>query len=463
MTETSNLASSVGLLGSVFTRHWLAPEAVRIWTDYATIETWFSVEVTLAKAQSELGLIPAAAASRIAMVARAESVDIQKVAVDTAISLHPFVPVLKQLEALCGEPAAGYLHWGATTQNIFDTATAIQLKRSHMQVLAHLDRAVAALAGLAQRHAETPQAGRSHGQHALPITFGFKVAGWLSEIERHRARLHDATTRAFAAVMGGAVGVYAAMDGQGQAVQHRVAELLGLADGGVAVRSSNDRTTEYVLLLGQLGASIERIARDIVFMQRTEIGEVAESFHHGKVGSSTMAHKRNPSAALNLIGMATLLRGRSQSMMETMVRMDEGDAALSNVGDVLVPECAILGISLAAGLGNLIEGLMVFPETMRRNLELSEGLIVTEAVNMALAEKLGRHRAHELLYEAAILAHDQRLSLRTVLEQTPEIAAQGLDLARLLDPQHYTGEAGQVARQTAGAATGSGLDFKAAE
>ncbi len=319
------------------------------------------------------------------------------------------------------------------------------------------------MARLAEEFAATPQAGRSHGQHALPITFGFKVAGWLAEIDRQRTRLRDAEGRAFAAVMGGAVGVYAAMDGRGREVQMRVAEILGLADGGVATRATYDRAAEYVLLLGQLASSIERVARDIVFLQRTEIGEVAEAFHHGKIGSSTMAQKRNPSMALNLIGMATLLRGRCQSVMEIMVRMDEGDAALANVGDVLVPEMAVLAISLAHGFNHLLGGLTVFPEEMQRNLCRADGLIVTEAINMALAGRIGRHRAHELLYETAIEAHDKNLPLRTVLEKHPEIMAQNLDLERLFDPRNYTGEAEAVARQTAQAARPASPRAKAAE
>ncbi len=463
MPEGDFRMDTIGLLGSVFTRHWLAPEALALWTDRATVQAWCEVEIALAKAQAELGLIPPAAAARIAAAARAEAIDMDQVAKDTAISLHPFVPVLKQLEVLCGEPAAGYLHWGATTQNIFDTASALQLKRSHEMLMRYLDPVIETMAHLAEEFAATPQAGRSHGQHALPITFGFKVAGWLAEIDRHRTRLRDAEDRAFAAVMGGAVGVYAAMDGRGREVQMRVADILGLADGGVATRATYDRAAEYVLLLGQLASSIERVARDIVFLQRTEIGEVAEAFHHGKIGSSTMAQKRNPSMALNLIGMATLLRGRCQSVMEIMVRMDEGDAALANAGDVLVPEMAVLAVSLAQGFSHLLGGLTVFPEEMQRNLCRTDGLIVTEAINMALAGRIGRHRAHELLYEAAIEAHDKNLPLRTILEKHPEIIAQNLDLESLFDPRNYTGEAEAVARQTAQATKPNSLRAKAAE
>ncbi len=155
MPEGDFRLDSIGLLGSVFTRHWLTPEALALWTDRATVETWCEVEIALAKAQSELGLIPTAAAGRIAEVARAEAINMQQVAKDTAISLHPFVPVLKQLEALCGEPAAGYLHWGATTQNIFDTASALQLKRSHAILLAYLDPAIETMARLAEEFAAT--------------------------------------------------------------------------------------------------------------------------------------------------------------------------------------------------------------------------------------------------------------------------------------------------------------------
>jgi 3-carboxy-cis,cis-muconate cycloisomerase len=457
MGETGHTA---GLIGSVLTRHWLDPRAVAIWQDRATMQTWLDVEAALAKAQGELGLIPKSSAAIIAAKADVGFVDFDRFLAETAHTLHPFVPLLRQFEEACGEPHAGFIHWGATTQNIFDTASALQMKRTHALVRESLDLALASLADLARRHRATPQAGRTHGQHALPITFGFKVAGWVEELLRHRERLLDVERRAFAVSMGGAVGAFNAMEGKGRRLQKRLADMLGLVDPGIPSRASADRTAEYVSLLALLAATIGRIAQDIVFLQRTEIGEVFESFHHGKVGSSTMAQKRNPSATLNLIGLATLIRSRVNPMLETMQRLDEGDAGLSNVGDAVLPEAAILGASIVKGLAHVAIGLGVDEAAMSRNLGATRGLIVTEAVMMHLGRELGRHRAHEVLYEAAMQAFETGRPLGEVLADLPEVNAVGgrIDLAGLLDPASYLGEAPQAADQAvadAGAALGA--------
>ena len=437
----STLAAGAGLIGSIFTRHWLDKAAVALWTDGAVIQSWIEVEVALAAAQGELGLIPSSAATVIAARCDVARIDIERVVADAATTLHPFVPVLRQLEEMCGPEAGGYLHWGATTQNIFDTGSALQLKKTQRLLLGRIDAAMQALAGLALRHRATLQAGRTHGQHALPITFGFKLAGWLAEIRRQRERIVQSGEQALMAAMGGAVGSYAAMQGKGRAVQARVAELLGLGSIDIAMRSSSDRIADHIGVLALFAATVEKIALEVVFLQRDEIGEASESFHYGKIGSSTMAQKRNPSHALNLVGMARLLRSRAPVATESMVRMGEGDASASNVLDVILPEAAILGVSLATGLGQLVEGLEVDIAAMRRNLDISGGLIMSEAVMIALGERLGRGHAHHLLYDAAVESVSSSRPLAEVLAGHPEIA--DIDVAALLDPSGYLGEAMQ--------------------
>ena len=288
-------------------------------------------------------------------------------------------------------------------------------------------------------HRATPQAGRTHGQHALPITFGFKLAGWLAEIRRHRERLVQSGRQAFVAAMGGAVGSYSAMQGQGRALQARIGELLGLGSIDIPMRSSSDLSADYIGTLSLFAATVEKIGLEVVFLQRDEIGEVSESFHYGKIGSSTMAQKRNPSHALNLVGMARLLRSRAPTATEAMIRMGEGDAAASNVLDVILPEVAILGVSLATGLNQLVSGLDVNTAAMRRNLDISGGLIMSEAVMIALGDRLGRGAAHHLLYDAAIESVTTGQPLAKILGAHPEL--RDMDIAALLDPETYLGEA----------------------
>ena len=386
---------------SFITRHWFAPDAVAIWSDTNTVQAWLDVEAALAQAQGELGVIPAAVVPAIVAACRAELLNFERLSTDIAHVQHPFVPVLKQVERLAGEPAAGYLHWGATTQNIFDTATALQIRRTHLLTLDALDGLEQQLAQLARAHRDTLQAGRTHGQHALPMTFGFKVLAWLDELRRARDRLEQRIDGAFLVNLGGAIGTFAATGDKGPAVAAAVAARLGLQVAELPMRSSYDRPADYLAALALLAQVADKIAHDVVFLQRTEVGEVEEAFHHGKVGSSTMAQKRNPSTALLLISLCRLLTARVPLAAWSMPRMDEGDSSATNVTDVVVPEIAILGASIAATLARLCKGLVVHADRMAANLELTRGQILSEAIMMNLSDQMGRHHAHEILYEAA--------------------------------------------------------------
>ena len=442
---------STGMFDSFVTRHWFNREAGRIWNDTATLQAWLDVEAALARAQAELGISPGDAADTIAAQARAEAFDLDRLSEDIAFAQHPFVPVLRQYEALCGEPAAGYIHWGATTQNIFDTAASLQMVRSHREMAGHLDTAINALCDLAQAHRATVQPGRTHGQHALPMTFGFKLAGWIDELDRDRARLNERLAPSFVASLGGAIGTFAAMGDQGRDVEARMAQHLGLRPAGLPMRSSYDRVCDYVSALGLLAGTTQKIAQDIVFMQRTEIGEVEEAFHMGKVGSSTMAQKRNPSTALMLISLSRMLRARLPLALEGMVRMDEGDSSASNVTDSLLPEIAVFAASIAEGLSNLAQGLVVHPQAMQRNLDLSHGLIASEAAMMRLTGLMGRHEAHHLLYDAAQRTVREQVPFMTAIQAHPKLAGRELpaDFAEALEASAYVGSSADLATETA--------------
>jgi adenylosuccinate lyase/3-carboxy-cis,cis-muconate cycloisomerase len=428
-----------GMFSSFITRHWFSKTVIDIWSDEATLQTWLDVEAALALAQAKLGLIPTESAARIAECCSAASFDYERLSKDIEFAQHPFVPVLKQLEELCGEPAAGFVHWGATTQNIFDTAIALQLKKTHRQLEAALDRSEVLLKALAIKHTRTLQAGRTHGQHALPMTFGFKVAGWHEEIRRSRERVTERADRSFLTFFGGAIGTFAAMGGKGRAVEEEVAQSLGLQAAALPLRSSFDRVADYLSALGVMAGSIQKIAQDIVFMQRTEIGEVEEAFHMGKIGSSTMAQKRNPSAALVLVSLCRMLEGRMPMILAGMVRMDEGDSSSTNISDIVVGEIAILAASIVERAESVLSGLQINAENMRRNLDLTQGLILSEAAMMQMSPRIGRHKAHQLLYEAA-----QRTAMEgTAFSQTLAEALQKAGLSEMaitLAPESYLGE-----------------------
>lgn len=434
---------NVGMFTSFITRHWFSPTAIAIWSDDATLQAWLDVEAALARAQAELQVIPQDAADRIAACCRAEGFDHERLSREIAFAQHPFVPVLKQLEERCGEPAAGFIHWGATTQNIFDTAIALQLKQTHAHLTGVLQRCEDHVGRLAHQHKATLQAGRTHGQHALPMTFGFKAAAWHAELRRGRERLEARADGAFLTYFGGAIGTFAAMGGKGRAVEEAAARLLGLAPARLPMRSSFDRVADYLAGFAVLAGTLQKIAGDIVFMQRTEIGEVEEAFHMGKVGSSTMAQKRNPSAALVLVSLCRLLEARMPLILSSMVRMDEGDSSATNVSDIVVGEMAILAASMAEAAERVLGGLQVNEAAMARNLELTQGLIMSEAAMMQLSPMIGRHKAHHLLYEAA----QETATRGTPFVDTMGNALKCVELADVhleLSPSAYLGEINEI-------------------
>lgn len=437
---------AIGMFESFMTAHWFSGAAKKIWSDRASLQAWLKVEAALARAQAELGMVPASAAAVIAEKAEVRFFDMERLSSDIAFTQHPLVPVLRQFETLCGEPAAGYIHWGATTQNILDTASSLQMGETHRLLVEALDASIDSLSAIAVEHRVTAMVGRTHGQHALPMTFGFKVAGWIEELDRQRCRLNERFGPSFTASMGGAIGTFGATGKAGREVEVLLARQLGLMPGGVQMRSSYDRVADYCLVLGMLAGTAQKIAQDVVFMQRTEVGEVAEAFHMGKVGSSTMAQKRNPSTALLLVSLARMLRGRMNLVLDAMLRLDEGDSSSSNVTDVLLPEIGILSVSVAETLAKLVRGLVVNPHAMKRNLDLTNGLVASETVMMGLTSAMGRHEAHHVLYEAAQRAQSEDVPFLQAILEHPVFQGQSVppELGCWLDPATNVGESASI-------------------
>lgn len=437
---------------SFYNAYWFDTEALSLWDDAATLARWLEVERALARVQADLGIIPAAAAARIAEVAQPGRFDLTQLADGIAHAQHPLVPVLKRIEQLAGDEDGGWLHWGATTQNIFDTAQALQLADTVRLVRRHLDRACERLAQDARHHRATPQAGRTHGQHALPITYGFKLAGWLAELRRHAERLAIAAERGCVVRISGAVGTYAALQGRGREVEEALATALGLSVPNMAGRADFDRQAEILTALAACAAGAERIAADLTFLQRTEIAEVAEDHYPDRVGSSTMAQKRNPSEAQRVIALARLTRGRVPMVLEAMVRQDEGDAASTNVTDVLMPDFCVLAASAIAALARLLEHARPDVARMRANLDMTGGMICAEAVMMQLGRVLGRGEAHHILHEAAATAHLPGRSFAEAVHSHPGLGEhqEAIDLDALLDPTRYLGEVDAMVDRIAG-------------
>ena len=414
-----------------------------VFEEHAMLQRWLDVEVALAAAQAELGLIPGDAAEAIARAARVEQLDLEAVKRDLAVTAHPIVPLVRELERVAGE-GGRWVHWGATTQDIIDTGMILQLRAAHAILRRDVVTLVLELADLAERHRDTVMAGRTHAQQALPITFGFKVATWVAEGVRHVERLDETAPRLFVGQLAGAVGTLAGFGPMGEAVQRAALARLGLGVPPIAWHASRDTITEFVTLQALIGATLARVANEVIQLQRSEIMELEEPFARGKVGSSTMPHKRNPAHAERIVAIGRLLRGLATTALETAVAAHERDMSVGRAEWVLVPETACLSAAALHWSLVVIRGLTVNRARMKENLRCLGGLLLSEAVMLRLGETLGRNAAHDLVYDAAMAAFEGRGTFRELLLADARVGAvlTAEDLDRLLDPAAYVGLAG---------------------
>ena len=421
------------------------PEMREIFSDQSLVQAWLDVEVALARAQAAVGVIPARAADEIARQARAEHIDLEALKQQTEIVGYPILPLVRMLASRCGDGAGEFIHWGATTQDIMDTATVLQLRRAHRILMGDLARLVDAAVHLAARYRDTPMAGRTHGQQALPITFGFKAAVWVAEMARHQDRLKAIMPRLFVGQLAGAAGTLASLGADGLAVQERMMADLGLAVPPIAWHVARDVLAEFTALLALICGTVAKIGQEIALLQTTEVEEVEEAYVDGKGGSSTMPQKRNPITCEALIAIGTIA-GQDAALMFAAMRPDHERATGPwHVEWEVIPEVCILAGGALHHATTLLRDLIVRPDRMAENLQLTEGLIVSEAVMMALAPVVGRLRAHEIVYRAAMRAVESGRGLEGILQQDAEVTAH-LSPERLraaLNPLAYTGLSAQ--------------------
>ena len=426
-------------------------------------QAWLDVEAALAEAQAELGIVPPAAAAAIARAARLERLDRARIAEATRRTSHTLVPLVWELARVAGPEAGRWVHWGATTQNIIQTGDLLVLRRAHRTILLLIADSLTAMAGLAERSADMALPGRTHGQHAVPATFGFKVAVWVDELIRHAERLRAAEPRVFAAMLGGAAGTFASLGAQGPAVQARLAARLGMAPMAVPARSIGDHLAEHVCLLALLGATCGKIGREIYTLMKTEFGEAEEPVPPGTVGSSTMPQKRNPFLCQDVIAAAATLRTVVPLALEAMQTEHEADRATSlMMREATERACVAAGDALAR-LAAIVEGLRLDPERMRRNLDLSGGLILAEALMLKLGEAIGRQAAHDVIYESAQAAFTEGRPFADLLAADPRVTAHLAPeaIAGMLDPLSYTGLCAAMAREGAARAREAAGEIRA--
>jgi 3-carboxy-cis,cis-muconate cycloisomerase len=430
---------------SVFLKDLYGTDAMRaVFEDQALLQKWLDAEVALAQAEAELGVIPQAAADEITRKGRAELIDIAWMKREIDHTLHPIVPLIRAFKAVCEGEAGEFIHWGATTQDIMDTALVLQLKEAvaiFEQRIADLDMALVALA---RAHRDTLMPGRTHGQHALPITFGYKVAIWLEELRRHAARLRECKPRVLVGQFGGAAGTLAGAGGRAIEIRAGMMARLGLAAPVVTWHVAHDGFAEFASVAAMLAGTCGKVAHEVIALQKSEVMEVEEPWNEGKVGSSTMPHKRNPMICEAIVALARLSFNHARAAYDGLIQEHERDWVVNHMEWAYLPELCVMTDGALAQTLRVLRGLRVYPERMRRNVDALNGLMLSEAVMFALGERIGRVTAHDVVYEAAMSAFEEHRAFAELLMADARVSSHltRAEIDTLLDPARYTGQCG---------------------
>ena len=412
-------------------------------SERAFLQRMLDVEAALARAQARLGIVPAEAAAAITQAAQVDRLDFQALGDATRNTGYPVVGLVKQLTALAGHDAGRWTHWGATTQDIMDTAVVLQMRQGFALLRGDLLATNGALAAMAKRHRGTIMAGRTHLQHALPVTFGYKVAVWLSPLLTMVERLDQLRPRVERLQFGGAAGTLASLGDQGIAVQRELARELGLACPEIPWHVARDGFAEAVAFNGLLCGALSKIATDVMLMMQTELGEVNEPHVFGRGGSSTMPQKRNPIACEYIVAQSRGVHALVPQMMAAMAQDLERGTGPWQAEALAIGQAFNLTHGALTQAKFLAEGLVVDPARMQRNLAATGGLIAGEQVMMGLAPILGRGEAHHIVNRACDAAIAQGVPLATALLADPEIAArvEPAKIAAMCNPENYLGSA----------------------
>lgn len=431
-----------GAIDSLIFRDIFASAALReVWSDESRTQKYLDWEAALARAQASLGIIPLEAAAEITRVCKVGNIDFARYARDTLTIGYPVLGIVHQIADLCEGEAGNHCHWGATTQDVTDSATILQIRASFDIIGRDLDRAIAATARLAREHRSTPMAGRSNLQQAVPMTFGFKMARLLATLCRHRQRLAEIRPRIEVFEFGGAVGTLASLGDRGLDVQVALARELGLAQPDIAWHTERDRVAEAGCFLGLLTGTLAKFATDLKLMMQTEVGEASEPFVANRGSSSTMPQKRNPISCCYIHACAASVRQGVAALLDAMVEDHERATGPWEIEWIALPDVFTLAGGALSQACFVLEGLEVHPERMLTNLNMTHGLVVSEAVMMGLAPKMGRDKAHDVLYA---ICHDPKMgeqSLTDFLLAREDVTARlsEAEIRTLTDPVNYLG------------------------
>jgi len=415
-------------------------EMKKIFSDENRVQKWLDTEAALARAQAKLGMLKQEYADEITKKAKAELLDLDAIG-ETYKSTITIVPLLREFKKVLDNNAGEFVHWGATSQDIMDNGLILQMREGHALLVKMLTKTYEECLRISEKYKDTVMAGRTHVIHALPITFGFKTAMWADEVKRSLIRLEELKPRLLKGQLSGAVGTLASQEGKGFAMQELMMKDLGLAVPVISWHPTRDHIAEYVSLLALISGTIGRISHEILSLQRTEICEVEEPFFMGKIGSSTMPHKRNPQVCESIIALTKIVRAQAPLAVEIMQCENERDWGCEAVEWDIVPKTSICMAAALEKMNDVLENLIVYPENMKENLNKLKGAMLSEAVMLHLGEKLGRLTAHEIVYEVCMKAFSEGTMVIDALLERGEVAKVFTrdELADILQPEKYTG------------------------
>ena len=431
---------------AVFRDIFTTPAMRHVWSDENRVQKYLDFEAALARAQARLGIIPKKAAAEIVRHCEAKQIDMAKLKEATEKIGYPVLPVVQQLVALCKDGLGEWSHWGATTQDITDTATIMQIREALDLIENEIDGIRDALATLAKKYRDTPMAGRSNLQQAVPITFGYKMATLLGAYERHKQRLDELRPRVLVGEFGGAAGTLSSLGKDGLKVQTELMKELKLGQPDISWHTVRDRIAEVGCFLGLVTGTCGKIAFDVKLLMQTEVEEVYEPFHQGRGSSSTMPQKRNPISSVYITAQTAMVKQLAAALLEAMVEDHERATGPWEIEWIALPEIFMLSAGALAQTRFVVEGLQVNEKRMRDNIGITKGLLMSEAVMMGLGAAIGRNRAHDVVYDICrevvktgrplvdLLAEDKEISKHASREQ----------LEKMVDPTNYLGVAGEM-------------------
>jgi 3-carboxy-cis,cis-muconate cycloisomerase len=437
---------------AVFRDIFTTPAMRAVWSDENRVQKYLDFEAALARAQAKLKIIPQEACDEIVAHCDLKFMDMAKLKEATERIGYPVLPVVQQLVKACKDKLGEWSHWGATTQDITDTATVLQMREALALVEKDIDAICAALAALAKKYRDTPMAGRSNLQQAVPITFGYKMATLLAAFERHRQRLAQLKERVLVGEFGGAAGTLSSLGKDGLKVQDELMKELKLGQPAISWHTVRDCIAEAGCFLGLVTGSCGKIAFDVKLLMQTEVEEVYEPFHAGRGSSSTMPQKRNPISSVYITAQTAMVKQLVPALLEAMVEDHERSTGPWEIEWIALPEIFMLAAGALAQTRFLVEGLQVNEKKMRANLDMTKGLIMSEAVMMGLGDKMGRNYAHDVVYDICRDVVKTGRPLIDLLEQNDEIKkyADRKTLEALVDPANYLGVAGEMVDRVLG-------------